>query len=318
MRGWFVGQLLLLTALAPLGGCKAQETHDARDTALADDIDRLVETFLTSEDQAKEASALSEARVIFEREGVPTIATVGDTAAYGFVIVNMLGQSPPFRAEFLASVRKAASRHELPQDAVAFAEAPLRQTTLEERFKDQVPSRPALRDEISRLFKNDQAVREKKGFDLEKMKEVDGRTARPLKAMFDRYGVPTYEMVGVQATKAFVVMVQHQSAEFRQAVLPTLKAAIDAGQADPADYAMVYDRSQRDQGQSQLYGAQLECTSGHMLSEAPINDEATVNTRRAELGLIRVELYARLVRLFSPDMCTSDTSSQRNSSASKR
>ena len=142
------------------------------------------------------------------------------------------------------------------------------------------------------------------------MLEADRRTAGPLKTIFDRHGVPTYDMVGVQAAKDFVVMVQHQSPEFRRAVLPKLKANVDLGQAEPGTYATVYDRTQRDQGKNQLYGEQLECASGKALEEAPIDDEANVNIRRAELGLMRVELYARLVRLHSPDMCGSVTSKE--------
>ena len=318
MRRCPAGQFLLLAVLTAFGGCTARETHDAKDTALAAHVERLVEVFLTSEDDAKEASALSDARVIFEREGIPTVARVGEAAAYGFVLVNMLGQSPAFREQFLPSVRKADARHELPEDAVAFAEARLRQTTTEERYKDQPPSNPALRDEILRLLKDDQTVRSKERFDLEKMKEVDGRTAHPLKAMFDRYGVPTYDMVGVQAAKGFVVMVQHQPAEFRRAVMPKLKANVDAGQADPAYYAMVYDRTQRDQDKNQLYGQQLECATGKTLDLAPINDVASVNKRRAELGLMRVELYARVVRLRSPDMCGAASSRQQDSSEPRR
>jgi hypothetical protein len=115
--------------------------------------------------------------------------------------------------------------------------------------------------------------------------------------------VPTYDMVGVQAAKDFLVMVQHQSTEFRRVVLPKVKANIDAAQADPAVYAMVYDRAQRDLGKNQLYGEQFECAPGQPLRKAPIDDEAHVNRRRAELGLMRVEIYARLVRIGSPDMC---------------
>src|SRR5471030_1633517 len=311
MRRCVVGQLLLLAALAPLGGCTAHGTAGpATDTALAQRIERLVETFLTSDDNGKEASALSDARVIFEREGIPTVARVGDGAAYGFVLMNMLGQSPAFRVQFLAKVRVAATRHELPEDAVIFAEARLRQAATEERYKAQPPSHPEVRDQISRLLKEDQAVRDRAGFDPKKMEETDRRTAAPLRAIFDRYGVPAYDMVGVQATKDFVVMVQHQPAEFRREVLPKLKAKVDGGQADPGAYAMVYDRAQRDQGKNQLYGEQLECASGKALKEAPIDDEANVNIRRAELGLIRVELYARLFRLHSPAMCGPVTSKE--------
>ena len=93
--------------------------------------------------------------------------------------------------------------------------------------------------------------------------------------------------------------------ELRQAVLPKLKSNVDAGQGDAGTYAMVYDRTQRDGGKKQLYGEQLECSPGRSLIEAPIDDEATVNMRRAQLGLLRMELYGRLVRLHSPDMCGS-------------
>lgn len=281
-----------------------QESATAdQDPALAERIERLVDTFLTSDADEKTAAVLSDARAIFEREGIPSVAKVGDAAAYGFVLINMLGQPPDFRRQFLTSVREGAARHELPEDAVAFAEARLRQTESEERYRTHTPSHPELRDQIARLLEDDQAVRQKEGFDLEKMAEADRRTAGALKAIFDRYGVPTCDMVGVQAAKDFVVMVQHQPPEFRLAVLPTLKANVDASQADPGAYAMVYDRTQRDQGRTQLYGQQLECTAGNALEVAPLEDVENVNIRRARLGLMRLELYARFVRLNSPDLC---------------
>ena len=143
-------------------------------------------------------------------------------------------------------------------------------------------------------------VRHTAGFDFEKMGEVDRRTAGPLKAILDKYGVPTYAMVGVQAARDFVIMVQHQAPEFRAATLPKLKANVAAGEADPGVYALVYDRTQRDQGKNQLFGQQLECTKANVIDVAPLDDAATVNVRRAELGLIRLELYTRVIRQNSP------------------
>ena len=162
---------------------------------------------------------------------------MGDAAAYGFVLVNMLGQPPAFQATFLESVRDAATRHELPEDAVAFAEARFRQTEIENRYKTHLPANPELRDQISRLYRDDQAVREREGFDAKKMLEADRRTAGPLKTIFDRYGVPTYDMVGVQAAKDFVVMVAPAAAVSSHR-LPKLKANVDVGQATlPKDMA---------------------------------------------------------------------------------
>ena len=75
------------------------------------------------------------------------------------------------------------------------------------------------------------------------------------------------------------------------------------GEADPESYALVYDRSRRDLGKKQLYGEQLECNAGETLHEAPIEDELQVNRRRADLGLIRMDLYARIVKETMPQFC---------------
>lgn len=306
-RGTIQG-LLVLAAVASLASCVRRpppNNETARDAALAAQIEHLVETLLTSDGDAQEASALAEARTIFEREGIPSAARVGDAAAYGFVLVNVLGQPADVRHRILVKVQEAGLNNALPQDAVVFAEARRRQMEVEERYNTAPPSHPELRDQISRLFKEDQAVRERAGFNLEKMSEQDRLTAGPLKAIFAQHGVPTYGMVGVEAARDFVVMAQHQPPEFRRAVLPKLKLNVDAGQADPGEYAAVYDRTQRDQGLNQLYGEQLECATGKAFEVAPIDDAAEVDLRRARLGLMRLELYARLVRESSPDICGS-------------
>jgi hypothetical protein len=55
--------LLLLALLLVLGGCTVQETATVhKDTALAERIERLVDTFLTSDDESKHAAVLSDAR----------------------------------------------------------------------------------------------------------------------------------------------------------------------------------------------------------------------------------------------------------------
>lgn len=154
------------------------------------------------------------------------------------------------------------------------------------------------------MYKTDQAVRRKNGFDNQKMVEVDQGHAAPLQAIFHKYGLPTYSLVGPQAADEFLIMIQHQPAHFRAQVLPGLKAAVDAGQADPETYALVYDRAQRDMGKKQLYGTQFECKQGEKLHPAPTEDEAHVNERRAQMGHMRVELYARLLAETTPQFCS--------------
>ncbi len=51
-----------------------------KDDALAQRINALVETFLTSDDDAKQLQVLAHAKAVFQREGIPSEAKVGDAA----------------------------------------------------------------------------------------------------------------------------------------------------------------------------------------------------------------------------------------------
>jgi hypothetical protein len=153
-------------------------------------------------------------------------------------------------------------------------------------------------------FKSDQAVREKNGFDIEKMLQADREHTVALEEIFVKYRVPTYRMAGPQAAADSVTMILHQSPEFRRKVLPKLKANVDEGQADARSHAMVLDRLQIDAGKKQVYGENLTCDKKHAeLHTGPIEDEGHVNRRRAAIGLMRLELYAQLVVAVSPNVC---------------
>ena len=220
MRRYAVGQLLLLATLGPLGGCTSRKTPTSlEDTQLAQRIERLVDTFLTSDDKAREASALADARAIFEREGLPTVGRVGDAAAYGFVLINMLGQPPAFRGQFLrecgrrplvANCQKMRSR----SPKRVSARRPRTNATAHGHHRT-LPCGTSVAP-----LRTMQEGPQERGFDPKRLEETDRRTAVPLKAILDRFRCSTYDMVGVEAAKNFVVMVQHQSPEFRRVVLP--------------------------------------------------------------------------------------------------
>ena len=275
-----------------------------RDPALAARIPQLLYAVLATDDDKEKGAADAEAKQIFLRRGLPTIADVGDEAAYAFVVLTCSTGPADFQAKILLQAQQALSRHALAPDAVLYCKARVRQEQVKARVRRHPPTHPALRDEIRQLLTTDQAVRLAKDFDAAKMQLVDREHEAPLKVIFERYGVPTYAMVGVEAASSFVIMIQHQSPEFRRRVLPKLNANVQAGQADSSDYAMMYDRSSRDAGRKQLYGENLECNNENpTLHEAPIEDEEHVNVRRAQVGLIRVELYARMAIELSPVVC---------------
>lgn len=272
------------------------------DEALRIRIKELLQNTFTKDDKTS-AAALAEVRQMFEKHGLPTIAEVGDELSYDFVVLASFEQPLEFEQQVLPKVREAVAQHDLAQDAATFYATRFRLEKAKELASKQPPQNPDLRDQIERLSNIDQAVRQKEGFDVKKMMETDRQNSAPVRAILDKFGVPTFTLVGPKAAGDFVTMIQHQPAQFRQEVLPKLKANVDAGQADPSYYVLVYDRSQRDLGKKQLYGSQLECKAGEALHEAPIEDPAHVNERRAELGIMRIELYERLTEEMNPQFC---------------
>lgn len=292
--------VFIATALAIANATQAPPAS-VNDPSLARRIEEWFHSSLVSEDATKE---ITNAKQSYEKHGLPTIAEVGDLPAYEFVVLLASSTlSTAFRTEVLSKVKDAAAHRELPADAATFYEARLRLTELKQRAKSHMPSNPALRDEIERMFRADQGVRQQEDFDGKKMREIDQQHTSALQTILDKYGVPTYSLVGPEAAGEFIVMIQHQPPTFRQQVLPKLKKNVEAGEADPESYAMVYDRSQRDLGKKQLYGEQLECNAERQMQVAPIEDETHVDERRAELGLIRSELYARTLKELMPQFC---------------
>lgn len=274
---------------------------DISDPVLSKKIDKLLHTIIDNNDEnendeSEEARARPEVQAILAQHGLPAIPEVGDEAAYEFVML-LAGDGFPleFRRQLLKQINQAAARHEIPLDAAKLYAARLRIEKVKAEAESHPPSEPGLRDQIGQMYKLDQAVRQEQGFDPKKLEETDRRHAPALQTILEKHGVPTYSMVGPKAAGEFTIMIQHQPAPFRQEVLPKLKANVDAGQADPESYALVYDRSQRDVGKKQLYGSQFECQAGEKLHLAPTDDVAHLNERRAELGLIRIEFYLRIL-----------------------
>ena len=275
----------------------------AADTALAARIRQLLHTVLTTDNDADDAAAKAEMHKIFDARGLPTIAEVGDEAAYEFVVLAFYQQPADFRQRVLVEARQSAERHEIPPDALTFLETRAKLEEAKARARATPPTNPDLRDQIRLMAEEDQRVRQRKDFDPAKMEATDAENAKPLLAIIEKYGVPTVSMVGPKAATGFVVMAQHQPADFRERIVAGLKANVDAGEADPEAYALVYDRLARNMGRNQLYGTQLECTAGGTLAESPLDDPATVNQRRAKLGMLRLAVYEDVVRTITPDMC---------------
>jgi hypothetical protein len=267
-------------------------------------IESLFDAWLEAKDSKQEEQVAFDIEAIFRQHGLPGISEVGDDAAYKFIFLACSPENVPSYKQVLAQAERSVANHDVPSDGALYCQTHIRLELAKMAAEREPPGNPTLRDQIERLYRTDQAVRQKEGFDLKKMEATDQELKAPLDAIVTKYGAPTYEMVGPRAASDFVTLIQHQSPGFRQRVLPKLKSNVDSGQADPGAYATMLDRSLTDLGKPQIYGQNLTCNpEDHKLREGNIERKAEVNQRRAAIGLMRLKIYERLVIQISPAIC---------------
>jgi hypothetical protein len=267
------------------------------DAALASKIRHLIEAAVS--DDAKDSTA-ADVQKIFADRGVPTTAMVGVEGAENFAVLAAYHQPMAFTKEVLAALERIPSQ--VPAMALAFLRARVKQKQIEVSIKEPYAD-PALAARLDNLFVQDQARRGER-FDAAKMREIDERTGVEVRAIFKHHGVPTAAMVGPEGARWFVVLVLHQPPDLRREVLPKLRENVERGEADPADYAMMFDRAQVDEGKLQQYGANFSCGPDGTLAPSPIEDLPHLDARRAEIGLLPMRLYAKLLKQSMPkDFC---------------
>ena len=164
---------------------------------------------------------------------------------------------------------------------------------------------PALRRELLKRVKQDQAIRNewiKKGVQhpdarlIARMQAIDSDNTVRMKAIIRQYGWPDPDLVGKDGTEAAFLLVQHASHQFQKEVLPLVRDAYRAKKLSGQDYALLLDRVLVAEGKPQVYGTQaksLDKWKGHEPVLEPIEDEANVDKRRAEVGLPPLSEYLK-------------------------
>lgn len=175
---------------------------------------------------------------------------------------------------------------------------------------DSAATKPDLRVELLRMEALDQAVRESAsgddGLNLGsvgglwrlaqegvRMRRVDGPNTERLKEIVAEHGWPTRAEVGADGRSALFLLVQHadHDPDFQRAALGPMREAYRAGDATASELALLTDRVRVAEGRAQLYGTQIYMQSGKPPALRPIEDEANVDARRAELGLPPLSEY---------------------------
>jgi hypothetical protein len=127
-------------------------------------------------------------------------------------------------------------------------------------------------------------------FDQARWEAVDAKNRAEVLRIFDRYGWVTTSLAGKDGTHNFSLLVQHQTPEIQQRLLPALEKAARDGNASMSDYTYLYDRVQMGLGKPQHWGTQAKCENGKPVLY-PIDDPAGLDTRRRELFMLPVREY---------------------------
>jgi len=112
-------------------------------------------------------------------------------------------------------------------------------------------------------------------------------------------------MVGKDGVEAAFLLVQHGESEFQKEMLPLVREAYRAHKLSGQNYALLLDRVLVKEGKPQVYGTQAKSFDKWKGNEPvlePIEDEANVDRRRAEVGLGSLAEYlAMLKEVYFPN-----------------
>jgi len=174
-------------------------------------------------------------------------------------------------------------------------------------------SRPHLRQELLRRVSEDQQIRNeliKKGIDhpdqalLDQMKRIDANNTARIKAIIKQYGWPGPKLIGRDGTDAFFLLAQHAAPAFQKKVLPLVQQAYRRGILTGQNYALFTDRVLIQSCKPQVYGTAarpIDQWKGKEPVFDPIEDEAHVDKRRADVGLMPLSEYREFLKqLYFP------------------
>ena len=121
-------------------------------------------------------------------------------------------------------------------------------------------------------------------------------TARLIEIV-EQHGWPGRSLVGSQAcTEAFLIL-QHADLETQLRYVPLIRKAVDAGDVEKQDLALLEDRIRVKEGKPQLYGSQLGHGADGNPELYPIEDAEHVDELRARVGLPPLAEYLQRVGL---------------------
>ncbi|MDI5964084.1 DUF6624 domain-containing protein [Streptantibioticus silvisoli] len=120
---------------------------------------------------------------------------------------------------------------------------------------------------------------------LAELRRTDRANAEVLRSVVNDHGWPGAPLVGADAARAaWLIALRSDDAEFQADALAALAKAVTAGEAEPAWWAHLYDRSCALTGVKQWFGTQFQ-NGPDGVEVYPVDDPENLDARRAQYGL---------------------------------
>lgn len=169
---------------------------------------------------------------------------------------------------------------------------------------NRLSTRATLKAELEAMGERDRWAREgnKPGVPMdqkakramwERQQITDTANQLRLEEIVKEHGWPEKKEVGAQAAYNAFMVVQHSPREYMKRFSPMVQKALERGDISKDMFAMFDDRLRMNYDQPQRYGSQLNTDEKGTRTFWPIEDEANVDKRRAEVGLEPLAEYAK-------------------------
>ena len=128
------------------------------------------------------------------------------------------------------------------------------------------------------------------------MLQKDQENLRKVISIIDQYGWLSPQKVGMNASQALFLVIQHADLATQKKYLPMIRAAEKNGEILSSNLALLEDRINMRDGKKQIYGSQsfTDKQTGQLYFY-PIAEPDHLDERRKSMGLVPMQEYAKLL-----------------------
>ena len=138
------------------------------------------------------------------------------------------------------------------------------------------------------VYTNDQRIR-KEAFPFVEFIKEDHKNLEIVISIIEKCGMPTLQEVSKRQMNAIWLALQHaQDPMNTKKYFPFIEQAVENGDLTKENYAVMLDRILMEEGKPQVYGSQI--VNGKLYK---LEDPASVNERRKEMGMKPIEAYLK-------------------------